>query len=308
MSLHMNVSVVTPALNEAATIGALIDSLLGQTVPPTEIVIADGGSTDGTRELLDEIAAADPRVRVVDGPGGISENRNAAIRAAGHDIVACIDAGCTAEPEWLERISAPFARGEDWVSGFYLPRGHSLVSTCAGLVMMTVREEVNPNWVTPPGASQAFRKKVWERVGGFPEGMAAAEDTLFAERARAAGYTPFFEGDALIQWRPPENLRTMVRKTFAWGKGDGQAGLRAGAYRRILLGYWGSLGLAIGAGFIAWWLIPIALAPLAVVVARRTRFKYRWASGPAKYVIIPVAHVLQLLSQSLGWLVGSRRA
>jgi glycosyltransferase involved in cell wall biosynthesis len=304
----MNVSVVTPALNERASIEALIQSLLAQTVSPTEIVVADGGSTDGTRELLDDMAAADPRVRVVDGPGGISENRNAAIAAAGHEIVACIDAGCIAEPDWLEKITAPFARGEDWVSGFYVPRGSSLRSTCAGLALMSVREEVNPDYITPPGASQAFRKKLWQRVGGFPEGMAAAEDTLFGERAKAAGFKPFFEGDALIQWRPPEGLWEMVRKAYRWGLGDGRAGLRGGAYKRILLGYWGSVVAAAVSAFVAWWIPLILLIPLAVTVARRTRFKYRWADGAGKYLLIPIAHTLQLLAQSFGWLVGSRRA
>lgn len=304
----MNISVVTPALNERSSIQALVDSLLSQTVPATEIVVADGGSTDGTRELLDELAEANPRLRVVDGPGGISENRNAAIAAAGHDIVACIDAGCVARPDWLEKITAPFTRGEDWVSGFYLPRGHSLRSTCAGLTMMSVLEEVNPEFITPPGASQAFRKKVWERAGGFPEGMAAAEDTLFGERAKAAGFTPFFEGEAVILWRPPRGLGEMVRKAFRWGVGDGRAGLRGGAYRRILLGYWGSLLAALLSALIAWWLPGLVLIPLLVSVVRRTRFKYRWADGAGKYLLIPIAHTLQLLSQSLGWLVGSRRA
>lgn len=303
----MNVSIVTPALNERASIQALVDSLLAQTVLPTEIVVADGGSTDGTRELLDELAAAHPRLRVVDGPGGISENRNAAIAAAGHEIVACIDAGCTAQPDWLEKITAPFGRGEDWVSGFYLPRGSSLRSTCAGLALMSVREEVNPDYITPPGASQAFRKKVWERVGGFPEGMAAAEDTLFGERAKAAGFKPFFAGDALILWRPPDGLGEMVQKAYRWGVGDGRVGLRGGAYQKILLGYWGSVLGAVASVFIAWWLPPIVLIPLVVTVARRTRFKYRWVDGVGKYLLIPIAHTLQLLSQSLGWLVGSRR-
>ena len=303
----MNVSVVTPALNELASIQSLVDSLLAQTIPATEIVVADGRSTDGTRELLDELAAAHPRLRVVDGPGGISENRNAAIAAAGHEIVACIDAGCTAQPDWLEKIIAPFARGEDWVSGFYVPQGGSLRSTCAGLALMSVREEVDPDYITPPGASQAFRKKVWERVGGFPEGMAAAEDTLFGERARAAGFRPFFEGDALIHWRPPEGLGEMVQKAYRWGVGDGRAGLRGGAYKKILLGYWGSVLAAVAAVFVAWWLPPIVLIPLLVTVVRRTRFKYRWARGLGKYLLIPIAHVLQLLSQSMGWLVGSRQ-
>lgn len=118
----MNVSVVTPALNERSTIEALVDSLLSQTMMPTEIVIADGGSTDGTREVLDQLAEVNPRLRVVDGPGGISENRNAAITEAGHEIVACIDAGCTAQPDWLEKITAPFAQGRIGFPG----------STCRG--------------------------------------------------------------------------------------------------------------------------------------------------------------------------------
>ncbi|NNC93371.1 MAG: hypothetical protein HKN80_12860 [Acidimicrobiia bacterium] len=172
---------------------------------------------------------------------------------------------------------------------------------------MSVREEVNPEFITPPGASQAFRKKLWDRVGGFPEGMAAAEDTLFGERARAAGFNPYFEGDALINWRPPAGLWEMMRKAFAWGSGDGRAGLRSRAYQKILVGYWGSLVLALVAGLIAWWLAPVALVPLAVSTIRRTRYKYRWAAGPGKYVLIPIAHILQLLAQSVGWLVGTVR-
>ena len=172
---------------------------------------------------------------------------------------------------------------------------------------MSVREEVNPEHITPPGASQAFRKKLWHQVGGFPEGLSAAEDTLFGERAKAAGFTPYFEGEALINWRPPKGLWEMTRKAFTWGSGDGRSGLRGRAYQKILLGYWGSVVLALIAALVAWWLVPLALVPLAVSVARRTRFKYRWARGFGKYFLIPIAHVLQLLAQSLGWLVGSFR-
>ncbi len=82
---------------------------------------------------------------------------------------------------------------------------------------------------------------------------------------------------------------------------------RGGAYKKILLGYWGSVLAAILSVFIAWWLPPIVLIPLLVTVVRRTRFKYRWADGFGKYLLIPIAHTLQLLSQSLGWLLGSRR-
>ena len=59
----MEVSVVVPVLNEAHTIGSLIEALLRQTRPPTEIVVADGGSVDGTRSILSDFAAAHPPTR-----------------------------------------------------------------------------------------------------------------------------------------------------------------------------------------------------------------------------------------------------
>ena len=66
----MEVSVVVPVLNEAPTIGLLVEALLAQTRPPAEIVFADGGSVDGTRSILSDVAAAHPVVRVVDGDSG----------------------------------------------------------------------------------------------------------------------------------------------------------------------------------------------------------------------------------------------
>lgn len=304
----MDVSVVSPVLNERDQIEQFVAALLSQSTPPTEIVIADGGSTDGCREILDELAAAHPSLRVIEGPGGISENRNAAIAASGHEIVACVDAGCVPEPDWLEKITAPFTAGEDWVSGFYLPRGDNLRSTCAGLVLMSVREEVNPEHIIPPGASQAFRKKVWLRVGGFPEGMSAAEDTLFGERARAAGFKPFFEGDAVVQWRPPNGLVEMAHKAFSWGRADGSAGLRSPAYKRLFLVSWGSLAGVVVLTIFDFRLGLVTLIPIAGLAAYRTRFKFRWADGLGKYVLIPVADLLQRLAQTLGWFVGTRRS
>jgi len=304
----VDISVVSPVLNERGHIEQFVAALLSQSVLPTEIVIADGGSTDGCREILDQLAATHPRLRVIDGPGGISENRNAAIAASGHEIVACVDAGCIPERDWLEKITAPFAAGEDWVSGFYLPKGESLRSTCAGLVLMSVLEEVNPDHIIPPGASQAFRKKLWLRVGGFPEGMAAAEDTLFGEQARAAGFRPYFEGEAIVQWRPPAGLGEMARKAFNWGKADGSAGLRGTAYTRLFLVSWGSVAAVVALTVFDLRLGLLALVPIAGLAAYRTRFKFRWARGAGKYLLIPFADVIQRLAQSLGWLVGARRS
>jgi len=128
----MQVSVIVPVLNEREAVGPLVEALLGQTFAPDEIVIADGGSDDGTRELLEELSDRHPRLRVVDGPGGIAGNRNAAIRAASGEVIACTDAGCLPDPGWLEALVRPFEAGAEWVAGFYRPVGKTTASTAAG--------------------------------------------------------------------------------------------------------------------------------------------------------------------------------
>ncbi len=61
-------------------------------------------------------------------------------------------------------------------------------------------------------------------------------------------------------------------------------------------------------GVIDWRLGVLAIVPIVGVSAYRTRFKFRWARGLGKYILIPAADLLQRLAQSLGWLVGGRRS
>ena len=303
MTASASASVIVPVLNEAASIRDLIAALLAQSTPPDEIVLADGGSSDGTVAIIEAIRAEHPQVRLVAGGGGRGENRNAAIAAAAHDVVACTDAGCLPESSWLQALLAPFGRGADWVAGFYRPQGETEVSTAAGVLMTMVREEVDPDSYIPSGASQAFRKQVWKAAGGFPEGVAAAEDTLFGERARAAGYRPEFVPEAVVRWQPPPGLGAMVAKAFVWGRADGRERLRGSSYKRLICVYWGSVAAAGLGATVSGWLGAAALVPLGVVTARRTRYKYRWVDGPAR-LLIPIGHVVQVLSQSAGYAVG----
>jgi glycosyltransferase involved in cell wall biosynthesis len=304
----MSVSVIAPVLNERESIATLLDALLHQTVAPDEIIIADGGSTDGTREYLDAVAASERLVRVVEGPGGISENRNAAIAAAHGDIIACTDAGCVPQPAWLEEIVRPFDSGAKFVSGFFRPVGPTVASTSAGVSIMTVLEEVDPAHHVPAGNSQAFLKSAWTKVGGFPEGLKAAEDTLFGERMRLRGFTPVFAPKALVHWLPPPTILTMIRKAWRYGHEDGRARVRSAVYLRTLVIYWGLAGLVVLAAILEPLAALIPLAVLAGLVAHRTRFKYRWVQGRLlKYLFVPIAHVLQMMTQSLGWSVGATR-
>jgi glycosyltransferase involved in cell wall biosynthesis len=305
---RLQVSVVVPVLNEREHIGALIEALLAQTAPPAEIVVADGGSIDGTAELLAGWAAREPRLRVVAGPGGIAENRNAAIAAASHEVIACTDAGCLPEPDWLEQITGPFEAGADWVAGMSRPAATTTAGAAIGYALMPVPEEVDPARFVPGGASQAFRKSVWAVVGGFPEGMAAGEDTLFGHRLKDAGYRPVFRPQAMVRWAAPQRPPEMLRKAFRWGMADGRAGTAGWAYARACAAYWAPVGLILlGLGLRNGWLAAAGVVVLAGLTARRTRFAYRRIDGAGKWLWVPVLHLLKMWTQTLGWTVGYLR-
>src|SRR5579862_5922081 len=102
----MRISVVIPCRNERQHIRDFLDSLLAQELPPDwhiEILVADGMSTDGTREILREYAAVTPGVRMIDNPGRIvSTGLNAAIREATGDVIARMDAHTTYASDYLQ--------------------------------------------------------------------------------------------------------------------------------------------------------------------------------------------------------------
>ena len=98
-------SVVTTVLNEIDTIDELLGRLTAQLCGEDEVVVVDGGSTDGTIQAIERHRAENPRIRLVVAPGaGISEGRNLGIDAATHDVIACTDAGCEPAPQWLAAL------------------------------------------------------------------------------------------------------------------------------------------------------------------------------------------------------------
>ncbi|KJS62135.1 glycosyltransferase family 2 protein [Streptomyces rubellomurinus] len=108
------VSVVMPVHNSAATLGASVRSVLAQTHADVELLITDDASTDGSMDLLQELARTDERVRPQAAPeqGGAARARNLAMARARGEYVALLDSDDMWLPEKLERQLA-FAAGGD---------------------------------------------------------------------------------------------------------------------------------------------------------------------------------------------------
>ena len=264
----MAATVIVTVRNESRSIDALLDSLLRGTRSPDEIVIADGGSTDGTVARLRARAATEPRLRVLETPGNRSVGRNAAIRAARNDVIACTDAGVEVEPVWLEEILRPFEKDPavDVVAGFYRPVAGTPFERSAGVVSAPRLKEVDLERFLPSTRSVAFRREAWRKAGGFDEALAHNEDTPFALALKKAGCRFAFAPAAIVGWRPRGDLGAFYRQHRRFGFGDGESRVQGWFYATIAIKYGAAVALAaLGFVFPAAWIVLATGAALFVL-------------------------------------------
>ena len=99
------VSVIVPAYNSVDYLRACVASILAQTYRNIEVILVDDGSTDGTHELCDELAAMDPRLHVIHQPnGGIGAAQNAGLDAARGAFITFCDNDDLMSPHLVERL------------------------------------------------------------------------------------------------------------------------------------------------------------------------------------------------------------
>src|SRR3712207_557493 len=122
------VSVVMPVRNEARDLVESVEQILAQEYGgELEVVLAVAPSTDGTERLADELAAADPRVRVVANPvGRTPAGLNAAIGAARYDVIVRVDGHGILTPGYITRaVQLLQSTGAANVGGVMLAVGQS---------------------------------------------------------------------------------------------------------------------------------------------------------------------------------------
>jgi glycosyltransferase involved in cell wall biosynthesis len=241
----MKVSLVTTVKDAAGAIDEFLASIDRQTRTPDEVVVVDGGSTDGTVARLRRT----PGITLVEERGAnIARGRNLAIAVATHEVIAVTDADCVLEPEWLERLLGPLESGADVAMGFYLPIAEGFLESCMACVNLPDPEEVDEAAFAPSARSVAFRREAIEAAGGYPEWLDIGEDQVVDRRWRELGLDLRFVPDAIVRWRLRASLRETWVQYFRYARGDAIAGLyperhalRFTVYGAALLA-WGSRG------------------------------------------------------------------
>jgi glycosyltransferase involved in cell wall biosynthesis len=234
------VSLITTVKNSEGAIGPFLDSVRAQTRRPDEVVVVDGGSTDGTLDALR--LAAD--ITLVEAPGAnIARGRNLAIATARHDVIAVSDADCLLEPRWLERILEPLADGADVSMGVYEAVAESFLQRCMAAVNLPDPEEVQESTFLPSARSVAFRRRAIESVGGYPEWLDIGEDMLVDLRWRRLGLDMRLARGARVRWRLRRGVAATWRQYFRYARGDAVARMHTSRHA-LRFGVYGGLAAA----------------------------------------------------------------
>jgi glycosyltransferase involved in cell wall biosynthesis len=272
----LKISVVVPVRNEAQTIRALLDGLLGQTLPPNEIVITDGGSVDETRAIIQEFIDQGAPVKLLTDDDSLpGRSRNIAVANAKNDWVAFIDAGIRPEHGWLQALADQIVDPShaDVVYGSYEPIISSFFTECAAIAY------VPPPTATAAGparpysiASALMPRAAWEAAGGFPEHLRSAEDLVFMQRVEAAGFRIVRAPSAVVHWAIQPTLWRTFRRFTVYARNNMRAGLWRNWQRQIFMRYALLVLSAVPASFFGVrWLVVANGLWLIFMIARSLR-------------------------------------
>lgn len=213
----LRASVIVPAYNAAATLPATLAALARQTFPggDFEVIVVDDGSGDHTAGIAQEAGALVIR-QENRGPGAA---RNAGARSARGEILLFTDADCEPEPDWLERMLAPFADPlVAGAQGTYLTRQRSLAARFTQLEFEDrYRIQKKAGCISLAATyAAAYRREVFLAHGGFDERFTAAnnEDTEFSYRLAERGCDMVLAVDAHVYHRHPETFGRYLRIKF----------------------------------------------------------------------------------------------
>src|SRR5579859_370807 len=301
------VALIVTVLDEAGTVDRLLDSIAHQTRPPDEVVIVDGGSTDGTWEQLQNWTTRLP-LRCLKAQGaGIARGRNLAIQAASADLIAVTDAGVRLEPDWLEQLLRALEADIEVVSGFFKADPCTTFERALGATVLPDLVDIDGPSFLPSSRSVLFRRSAWAAVGGYPEWLDYCEDVVFDLDLWRAGQRFGFAPRAVAWFRPRGSLSEFFRQYYLYARGDGKANL-FGA--RHLIRY---ATYAAAAASLAWhrhWTLGLLLLGAAAYTRRPyARLAPQLGQVPRAELayalaLVPVVRVVGDVAKMLGYPVG----
>lgn len=220
----IEISVVIPALNAESTLGLQLRALAEQTFRGRwEVIVADNGSEDGTRQVVLDHQGLLPDLRLIDASAerGQAYARTAALHLARGDLIACCDADDRVSPGWLQALYDQASR-------------YPIV---AGPCLAGIGPDLDPGPETVPdnlpralrflpiasGGCMAVKRDVALAAGGWDNerfSMSGSEDIDFSWRVQLAGNELGYAPEAILYVRQRGTPGGLFRQRYNWGRSD----------------------------------------------------------------------------------------
>ena len=319
---EVDVSVIMPVRNEARHLRESLGAVLAQDIGPVrfEVLVVDGQSTDGTREIVQEFMRDHPSVRLLDNPGRIVPTAmNIGLSEARGEVVVRVDGHCVVGSDYL-RMAAETLRitGCEGVGGKMEAVGENFWGRAIAAATSCPFGVGNArfHYSDAPGEADtvylgAYRRDYLRQIGGYDPAFVRNQDDELNYRIRTSGGLIFYTPRLRVRYRVRPSLSGLFRQYFEYGL------WKIPMYRKT--GHPLKARHLAPAGFLAALLGPILMAPwfpgalwiTAVTLALHLLLGGLWAArsggGHGWSLGIPVVFLTLHIAYGLGFLAGCFR-
>lgn len=222
------VSIVIPVYNEAAAIGECLERVLSQTVSASQVIVADGGSTDDTVEIVRMFAASHDALILIPNEARIqAAGLNEALKRATGDVLVRVDARSFLAPDYVARCLAALDEHGADVAG-----GRMVARPAPGLAARAIALANGARWGAGPAQFHhssrsdfvdtvylgAFRRERVEEAGGWSVDVGVNEDAELNHRIRARGGRIWYDAGIAVSYEPRHTFSALSRQYFRYGR------------------------------------------------------------------------------------------
>ena len=228
----VKVSVIIPCYNEEGTIEELLSAILAQTYPVDrlEVIIADGLSTDRTRERISRFKDSHPQLYLI-----VVENHqrtipaalNQAIAASTGKVLSRMDAHAIPAPDYIEKCLTSLNAGQGENVGGVIdirPGSDTWIGRAISVATAHPLGVGDARYRTATKAGEAdtvafgtYRRELVDRIGGYDETLRINEDYEFNTRVRRSGGKIWVDPAIRIGYYSRPDLRSLAKQYFAYG-------------------------------------------------------------------------------------------
>ena len=228
------ITVVMPVRNEARFISDTLSQILAQEYPEDryEIIVADGMSDDGTREIVLKLSQLFQNIRLLDNPKRLSSaGRNVGFKNGRGDYFLVVDGHCYIPDNQLfsnvvdcfrksgaDCLGRPQPLDPPGLTDFQKSVAIARASWLGHGGDSLIYSE-NESFASPVSNGAAYARHVFEKVGYVDENFDAAEDVEFNYRVEQFGFKCYTSPKLTVRYYPRENLRGLFRQIVRYGKG-----------------------------------------------------------------------------------------